>query len=136
MQDAAGEVELRDEEGGIRSDFLHAVVVALDDEDAAKVRGLTMPLHEADLADLIQLLRPEQRGLLISTLGDDFKPGALPELDESVRDQVIEAMPTEQVAEAIQQLELRRCGLSDRGPRQGRPVGHSRRAPVVRARGA
>ena len=25
MQDAAGEVELRDEEGGIRSDFLHAV---------------------------------------------------------------------------------------------------------------
>jgi magnesium transporter len=35
---------------------------------------------------------------LISTLGDDFKPGALPELDESVRDQVIEAMPTEQVA--------------------------------------
>ena len=105
MQDAAGEVELRDEEGGIRSDFLHSVVVALDDEDAAKVRGLTMPLHEADLADLIQLLRPEQRGLLISTLGDDFKPGALPELDESVRDQVIEAMPTEQVAEAIQQLD-------------------------------
>ncbi len=105
MQDAAGEVELRDDEGGIRSDFLHAIVVALDDEDAAKVRGLTMPLHEADLADLIQLLRPEQRGLLISTLGDDFKPGALPELDESVRDQVIEAMPTEQVAEAIQQLD-------------------------------
>ena len=105
MQDAAGEVELRDDEGGIRSDFLHAIVVALDDEDAAKVRGLTMPLHEADLADLIQLLRPEQRGLLISTLGDDFKPGALPELDELVRDQVIEAMPTEQVAEAIQQLD-------------------------------
>jgi magnesium transporter len=105
MQDAAGEVELRDEEGGIRSDFLHAVVAALDEEDAAKVRELTMALHEADLADLIQLLRPEQRGLLIATLGDDFKTGALPELDESVRDQVIEAMPTEQVAEAIQQLD-------------------------------
>ncbi len=105
MQDAAGEVELRDEEGGIRSDFLHAVVAALDGEDAAKVRELTMRLHEADLADLIQLLRPEQRGLLISTLGDDFKTGALSELDESVRDQVIEAMPTEQVAEAIQQLD-------------------------------
>ncbi|HEX7531728.1 MAG TPA: magnesium transporter [Methyloceanibacter sp.] len=105
MQDAAGEVELRDAEGGIRSDFLHAVVAALDEEDAAKVRELTIRLHEADLADLIQLLRPEQRGLLISTLGDDFKTGALPELDESVRDQVIEAMPTEQVAEAIQQLD-------------------------------
>ena len=31
MQDAAGEVELRDEEGGIRSDFLHAVATAIDE---------------------------------------------------------------------------------------------------------
>ena len=58
MQDAAGEVELRDEEDGIRSDFLHDVVSALDAGDAAKVRELALPLHEADLADLIQLLRP------------------------------------------------------------------------------
>lgn len=105
MQDAAGEVELRDEEGGIRSEFLHAVVSALDDGNAAKVRELTLPLHEADLANLIELLRPEQRGALISTLGDDFDAAALPELDEAVRDQVLEAMPTEQVAEALQQLE-------------------------------
>ncbi len=105
MQDAAGEVELRDEEGGIRSDFLHAVVSALDEGDAGKVRDLTLPLHEADLADLIQMLRPEQRTLLIETLGVDFKAAALPELDEAVRDQVLEAMPTEQVADAIQQLD-------------------------------
>jgi magnesium transporter len=105
MQDAAGKVQLRDEEGGIRSDFLHAVVAALDEGHADTARELTLKLHEADLADLIQLLRPEQRGLLITTLGDDFKAGALPELDESVRDQVIEAMPTQQVAEALQQLD-------------------------------
>ncbi len=105
MQDAAGEVEPRDEEGGIRSEFLHAVVAALDEGDAAKVRELALPLHEADLADLIQLLRPEQRGELITTLGKDFDAAALPELDEAVRDQVIEAMPSEQVAEALQQLD-------------------------------
>jgi magnesium transporter len=105
MQDAAGEVGLRDEGGGIRSDFLHAVVSALDEGDATKVRDLTLPLHEADLADLIQMLRPEQRTLLIETLGEDFKAAALPELDEAVRDQVLEAMPAEQVAEAIQQLD-------------------------------
>jgi magnesium transporter len=105
MQDAAGEVELRDEEGGIRSEFLHAVVSALDEGDAAKVRELTLSLHEADLANLIELLRPEQRGTLIATLGEDFDAAALPELDEAVRDQVIEAMPSEQVAEALQQLD-------------------------------
>lgn len=105
MQDAVGEVELRDEEGGIRPDFLHEVAAALDDGDAAKARELTLSLHEADLADLIQLLRPEQRGVLITMLGDDFKVAALPELDEAVRDQVLESMPSEQVAEALQQLE-------------------------------
>jgi magnesium transporter len=105
MQDAAGEVELRDEEGGIRSEFLHAVVSALDEGDAVKVRDLALPLHEADLADLIELLRPEQREALITTLGKDFDAAALPELDEAVRDQVLEAMPSEQVAEALQQLD-------------------------------
>ena len=105
MQDEAGEVELRDDEGGIRSEFLHAVAAALDEGDAAKLRELTLPLHEADLANLIELLRPEQRGALISTLGADFDAAALPELDESVRDQVLEVMPSEQVAEALQQLD-------------------------------
>ena len=105
MQDAAGEVQLRDEEGGIRPDFLHAVSAALDENDAAKVRELTLKLHEADLADLIELLRPEQRELLIAALGEDFKAAALTELDEAVRDQMLEAMPAEQVAEALQQLD-------------------------------
>ena len=105
MQDAASEVQLRDEEGGIRPDFLHAVATALEEGDAARVRALTLDLHEADLADLIQLLRPDARAALIATLGDDFKAAALPELDEAVRDQVIEDMAPEQVAEALQQLD-------------------------------
>src|SRR6188472_665695 len=105
MQDAATEVELRDEDGGIRSDFLHAVETALEEGDAAKVRDLVLPLHAADLADLIKLLHPDQRVSLVSILGDDFDAAALPELDESVRDQVLEVMPTEQVAKALQQLE-------------------------------
>ena len=68
MQDEAGEVDLRDEEGEIRPEFLHAVAAALDTGEAAKLRDLALPLHEADLADLIELLRPEQRTMLIATL--------------------------------------------------------------------
>jgi len=105
MQDAASEVQLRDEEGGIRSDFLRAVADALDEGDAARVRALTLSLHEADLADLIELLRPDERAALITTLGDDFKAAVLPELDEAVRDQVLEDMKPEQVAEVLQQLD-------------------------------
>ena len=105
MQDADGEAHLRDEEGALRPDFLNAVETALEAGDSARVRELTLNLHEADLADLIQLLRPEQREPLIEALGRDFNAAALSELDEGVRDQVLEAMPNEKVAEALQQLD-------------------------------
>ncbi len=105
MQDAAGEIDLRDEEGALRPEFLRAVEAALEADDAIRVRELTLPLHEADLADLIQLLRPDQREPLISMLGRDFNAAALSELDEGVRDQVLESMPNEKVAEALQQLD-------------------------------
>jgi magnesium transporter len=105
MQDAADEITLRDEEGTLRPEFLHAVEAALEAGDAKTVRELALPLHEADLADLIQLLRPDQREPFIATLGHDFNAAALSELDEGVRDQVLEEMPKEAVAEALQQLD-------------------------------
>ena len=105
MQDAADEITLRDEEGVLRADFLHAVEAALEAGDTKTVRELTLDLHEADLADLIQLLRPDQREPLIVALGRDFNAAALSELDEGVRDQVLEEMPNEAVAEALQQLD-------------------------------
>ena len=105
MQDAASEIQLRDEEGGFRSEFLREVETALDEANSLRIRELTLGLHEADLADLIQLLKPEQRVALITTLGPEFNAAALSELDEAVRDQVQEAMPNEQVAEALQQLD-------------------------------
>ncbi|HEX6830425.1 MAG TPA: magnesium transporter, partial [Methyloceanibacter sp.] len=105
MQDAADEITLRDEEGELRPEFLHAVEAALEAGDTKTVRELALPLHEADLADLIQLLRPDQREPFIATLGHDFNAAALSELDEGVRDQVLEEMPNEAVAEALQQLD-------------------------------
>ncbi|MEM7191372.1 MAG: magnesium transporter [Pseudomonadota bacterium] len=105
MQDTVSDFPLRDKEGDIRSEFLHAVAGALEAGDTARARALTLDLHEADLADLIEVLRQDERARLIDALGDDFKAAALPELDESVRDQVLEDMPHEQVAEALQELE-------------------------------
>ena len=105
MQDALSDFPLRDEEGDIRPEFLHAVTDALESGDTAHARKLTRDLHEADLADLLEVLRQDDRANLIEALGDEFKAAALPELEEAVRDQVLEEMPPEQVAEALQELE-------------------------------
>ncbi|HML92079.1 magnesium transporter [Methyloceanibacter sp.] len=105
MQDAVSDLSLRDEEGDIRPEFLHAVADALDEGDVPRARALTVDLHEADLADLLEVLRQEGRAKLIEALGEDFKAAALPELDEAVRDQILEDMPAEQVAEALKELD-------------------------------
>ena len=105
MQEAHEELQVRDEEGALEPDFVHAVETALDEGDRARILGLTSALHEADLADLLEHLRQEQRGTLIEALGPAFNPGTLSELEEVVRDQVLDAMSSEQVADVVRELE-------------------------------
>lgn len=105
MQDTPEHVEIRDAEGALLPEFVRAVKHALDKEDHGEVRTLAGNIHDADLADLIELLRGDQRGRLIEALGEDFNPGTLSELEEPIRDQVIDAMPNEQIAEAVREME-------------------------------
>ncbi|HDL17080.1 MAG TPA: magnesium transporter, partial [Rhizobiales bacterium] len=105
MQDAPEEIQVRDREGSLLPEFVSAVTLALEEGRGEDVRALAGGIHDADLADLIELLRDEQRAELIKALGDDFNPGTLSELEEPVRDQVLEALPNEQVAEAVRELD-------------------------------
>lgn len=67
---------------------VRAVAEALDEGDPAKVRSLVADVQGPDLADLIELLEPEQRVGLIMALGADFDFEVLTEVDEKVRDQL------------------------------------------------
>jgi len=105
MPDSQEEIQIRDTEGTLLLDYVRAVETALEENNNADIRKLAGDIHDADLADLIEHLRGEQRGELIEALGEHFNPGTLSELEEPVRDQVIDAMPNEQVAEAVRELE-------------------------------
>jgi len=105
MQDAPEEIQLRDNEGALLPEFVRAVTLALEEDKGEEVRALAGAIHDADLADLIEHLRDEQRAQLIESLGEDFNAGTLSELEEPVRDQVLEALPNEQVAEAVRELD-------------------------------
>lgn len=104
MQDSVV-MAVRDDEGGLNADFVRAVVAALEAGDQPALRRLTDGLHAADLADLIEALRPDDRPRLIAMLGGAFNVAALSELEEQVRDQVIEALPSEEVARALRELD-------------------------------
>jgi magnesium transporter len=81
------------------------VAEALTAADGARVRALVQDLEAPDLADLIALLEPAQRIAFVLALGAAFKPDVLPELDETVRDQLLPELPKGFLASAIAELE-------------------------------
>ncbi|MFO1154874.1 MAG: magnesium transporter [Rhodospirillales bacterium] len=82
-----------------------AVKEALDAGDEARVTALVQPLHDADLADLVQNLSGEQRRAFLAIVRLDERPYVLAELDEAVRDEVIELLGVADTAAAVAGLE-------------------------------
>jgi magnesium transporter len=96
---------LRDDNGAIRADFVATVAAAIETADVADLRELVGDLHEADLGALVEALAPEQRPRLVELLGIDFDFTALTEVDDTVREEILEELPPRTVAEGVRELE-------------------------------
>ena len=105
MTVTAQAVPLRDEEGTIRPEFLERVGEVIRRNDAAALRALAGELHEADTGDLIEALDPELRPRLVELMGHDFDFSALTEVDDTVREEILEELPSETVAEGVRELD-------------------------------
>ena len=73
--------------------------------DEAGVRTLMAELHHADAADLLERLNADERARVVEILRDDFEPEMLSELDETVRDHVVECLGVENLAAVIAGME-------------------------------
>jgi magnesium transporter len=96
---------LRSEDGAIRAEFVARVAAAIEASDAEALRGLVGELHEADLGALLEALEPEQRPRLIELLGLDFDFTALTEVDDTVREEILDELPPRTVAEGVRELD-------------------------------
>jgi len=81
------------------------VVEAMDAGDNERVRDFVADLHYADFADLLERLSRDDRTRLIETTRDTFDPEVLSELDETVREDVLEALGVQHAADAITELD-------------------------------
>ena len=107
LADTAGRtgLALRDEEGAIRPDYVAQVTEAIHGRDAGLLRALVGDLHESDVGDLIEALDAELRPQLIELMGSDFDFTALTEVDDTVREEILEELATETVAEGVRELD-------------------------------
>jgi magnesium transporter len=98
-------VPLRDDDGAIRADFLERVQDGIAGKDAAALQLLAGNLHEADAGDLIEALDPELRPTFIELMGRQFDFAALTEVDDTVREEILEEVPPSTIAEGVRTLE-------------------------------
>jgi len=99
------EMELRDESGAIRQDYVDRVSEAIEQSRSEVLRDLVGDLHEADVGELLEALEPDLRPRLIQLLGADFDFSALTEVDDAVREEILEELPAETVAEGVRDLD-------------------------------
>ncbi|MEL6701708.1 MAG: CBS domain-containing protein, partial [Pseudomonadota bacterium] len=85
--------------------LIPSVRLAVATADRARLDTLLEPLHAADIADLIEQLDPGQRRELLVMAADVVDGEVLSEIDEGVREEVIEFLPERQLTEAVRDLD-------------------------------
>jgi len=94
-----------DEENRLKPEFVRAVADALEAGDETRAYELVEPLHPADIADLFELLDHEDRTGLAKAITDLLSPEVIAELNDYVREDMMEALPHGVVADIAEQLD-------------------------------
>jgi magnesium transporter len=103
--DAQIESSAIDEEDRLRPEFVDKVLDAVEAGDDETARTLVAPLHPADVADLIELARADEREGLVKALAGIVSPDVLAELNDFVREDLLDEMEPQQVADIAGQLD-------------------------------
>jgi magnesium transporter len=94
-----------DEDNRLTRDFVDLVVRHVEDDEPDEARALVRPLHPADVADLFELAPADARAPLASALAELLDGDVLAEMNDWVRDEVLQALSARQVAALATELD-------------------------------
>lgn len=95
----------RNADGEPDARFVELVAAAVEAGEEERLASLVEDLHEADQATLLEALDPDLRPQLIELLGARFDFAALTEVDDSVREEILDELDTETLVEGVKELE-------------------------------
>ncbi len=107
-QDRAQAETIGDGDYRLNDDLFDQVEAAVDAGDVTALEHLLEPLHPADIADLLEQLNSATRQKLVALQSGrvgDFDGEILSELDEGLREEVVDALAPEVLADAVRDLE-------------------------------
>ena len=94
-----------DEDDRLRPEYVDEVIEKLEAGDAEGARALVEPLHPADIADLFELVGSDHRRALAAALAELLDGDVLAEMNEWVREELIDELEPHEVAEIAGELE-------------------------------
>lgn len=86
-------------------EFVANLRQAISDQDAEAIRRMLAPLHEADIADVLEQLSAGQQEVLATITPDIFTGEVLAELEPGSREVVMSYLDASHLAAAIQELD-------------------------------
>ncbi|WP_338427285.1 magnesium transporter [Sphingopyxis kveilinensis] len=94
-----------DEDDRLKPDFVRDVIDLAEAGEGEAARERIGRLHPADIADLFELARSDERPMLAAVLGDMLSADVLAEMNDYVREELIDLLAPEQVAELASELD-------------------------------
>lgn len=105
------QIDIRDDEDdeeeafGVTDRVVADVLIAIEEADAPAIEVLLDPLHPADIAHLLEQIDPRDRRALLVLWKGGMDGDILSELDEGLREEIIESLAPAELAEAVRELE-------------------------------
>ncbi|WBH17446.1 magnesium transporter [Sphingomonas radiodurans] len=94
-----------DADDRLRPEFVAAVLDAVQDGDTEEAHRLVEPLHPADIADLFELIPDDCRAALASAVADLLDGDVFAEMNDFVRERLIDALDARQVADIASEMD-------------------------------
>ena len=94
-----------DEDDQLKSAFIRQVFDLVESGEDERVRELVSPLHPADIADLFEQAPSELRSALAASLANLLDGEVIAELNDHVREELIETLDPNEVADIASELE-------------------------------
>ena len=94
-----------DEDNRLTQGFVRSVSDAVEAGDYNLAQELVNPLHNADIADLFELIGENDRAPLAEALGDLVSADVLAEMNEHVREDLIDTLDAGQIADLTEQMD-------------------------------
>jgi magnesium transporter len=105
MADTTDRDDVEEELMGLDGRRVAAILDAVVARDTEALSDLMAPLHAADIADLLEQIRPNERRDLLALWSGEIDGEILSEIDDSIREEVIQYLPRDVLAEAVRELD-------------------------------